>query len=454
MLPEGTGESLGRARVVGGWVLAVAGTAALTAALIPFRSGSSPTYEAILFLGFAVACALVGGRWPAIAASLLGTLLLNYFFAPPLHTFSIARGQNVLTLVVFVVTSVAVASVVDSAARRRQQATLARAEANTLGMLNSTVLGGEYDVPQLLELVRRTFGADRAELVLGTEVGPADTAAQATKIGARDPQGSVLVLRGRSLDPSGRRILGAFASHVGVLRERDELARQTEAARELEAGNRTRTALLAAVSHDLRTPLAGIKVAAETLRTTGQQLSGGERAELLEAIETSTDRLTAIVTDLLDMSRLQTGAVHPELRCIGLGEVALNVLAGLPGREKVRVDADLPDVLADVGLLERVVENVLANAIRYSDRVRISGVQHGARVQFRVTDHGPGVPDDLKLRMFEPFQRLSESPKGEGAGLGLAVARGLTEAQGGSIDVEDTPGGGLTMVIDLPAGGG
>ena len=199
------GGSLGRVRVCAGWALAVLGTAGLTAALVPVRQGPAPTFEAMLYLTVAVACALVGGRWPALAASVLGTLALNFFFTEPVHTLAVASPLNVLTLVVFVVVSTAVASVVDSAARRRHQASLARAEARTLAMLNRTVLGGEYDVPRLLELVRDTFGAERAELV----------ERDASRARRRHGRGQSFVVAraargvaaaGRSADPDGVRL--------------------------------------------------------------------------------------------------------------------------------------------------------------------------------------------------------------------------------------------------------
>jgi K+-sensing histidine kinase KdpD len=441
-----TGAGLSPGRVRAGWALALGGAAALTAVLLTVRQGPSPSFEAMLYLGLAVVCALVGGRWPALTASVLGVLLLNYFFTAPVHTLSIAGPENVATLLLFVVLSIAVASVVDSAARRHHQAMVASREAGTLAMLNRTVLGAEYDVPGLLRLVARTFGAERAELLpAGSAVDAADSAAPAGR-------GTVLVLRRHTVDASERRILTAFGSHLGMLAEREGLARQAQSARELEAGNRTRTALLAAVSHDLRTPLAGLRASAETLRLHGERLPPGERAELLGAIEESTDRLTALVTDLLDMSRLQTGAVQPVLVDAPLGDVVAKALVGLPTAAHVCVEAVLAPVVADVALLERVLANLLANAVRYSERVAVRTATLGQRVRVEVVDHGPGVPDADKARIFEPFQRLGDERRDAGVGLGLAVARGLTEAQGGTLVAEDTPGGGLTMVVELAAG--
>jgi two-component system sensor histidine kinase KdpD len=435
---------LGPARTVAGGVLAVAGVAVLVAVFAPSSHDRLAPLDALLFLGLAVGCALVGGAAPALLASVLGTLALNYWFTRPYHSLDVASGENVATLAVFLVVSLSVAAVVGSAVRRRRRAILARAEADTLAMLNHAVLGGTYDVPALLALVRETLGVERVELLEADAARPA-WPADVVDAG-RD---AVLLVGGRPLDEAGRRVLGAFASHLGVLREREEAARQVAAARELEAGNRTRTALLAAVSHDLRTPLAGLRSAAETLRLAGDRLDPSARDELLLAIEDSTIRLAGLVGDLLDMSRLQTGAVTPHLADVPLGDVAEHATASLP--DVGIVIGELPVAHVDAGLLERVLANLLANAVRYSAVVEVRGGRVGRRVQLRVVDHGPGVPEADLPRIFEPFQRLGDTPAGDGAGvgLGLAVARGLVEAQGGAITPEQTPGGGLTLVLDL-----
>ena len=378
--------SLSPQRMAAGWALVVVGLPVLTAALLSMPSGSSVSYEAMLYLVLAIACALVGGLWPAIAASVLGALALNYWFTEPRHTLDIASARDIATLIVFVVTSVAVAAVVDSAARRRHRAVMAEDEADTLAMLNRTVLGGDYEVPGLLELVRDTFGGTVAELVTDAAVTADDTAVPA--------YGSTrLVLRGRRLEDGERRVLSAFASHLGVLREREELARQTEAARELEAGNRTRTALLAAVSHDLRTPLTGIRSAAETLRAHDDQLTPEDRTALHDAIVQSTARLTTMVSDLLDMSRLQTGVVQPALTEVPLNEVVDRALKDLAGAERVEVGL-LPSAMVDPGLLERVLANLLVQRAAVQRRRRGHGrrgrsTRHPARRRSG-TRRGPG----------------------------------------------------------------
>jgi two-component system sensor histidine kinase KdpD len=318
-----------------------------------------------------------------------------------------------------------------------------------LAMLNRQVLGGEYDLPRLLALARDTFGADTAELVpdgLVSDGPPPGAGRVVLAAGA----GGWLVLQGAALADRERSVAAAFASHVGVLREREELARQSMAAQQLEAGNRTRTALLAAVSHDLRTPLAGLRSAVETLRLHDMRLDPAERQELLAAMETSVSRLAGMVSDLLDMSRLHTGAVRPIGADVPLDEVVRRALAGLEEAERVVV-GELPTAHVDAGLLERVVANLVANALRHSDSVVVEGATRGTRVELRIVDRGPGIAPADRAHIFEPFQRQGDV--GTGVGLGLAVARGLTEAQGGTLEAEETPGGGLTMVVELPGEG-
>ncbi|WP_237547013.1 ATP-binding protein, partial [Streptomyces sp. SID161] len=213
----------------------------------------------------------------------------------------------------------------------------------------------------------------------------------------------------------------------------------------------------AAVSHDLRTPLAGIKAAVTSLRSDDVAWSEEDQAELLEGIEEGADRLDHLVGNLLDMSRLQTGTVTPLIREIDVDEVVPMALGGVP---EDSVDLDVPETLpmvaVDPGLLERSVANLVENAVKYSPRGRrvlVSASAIADRVEVRVVDRGPGVPDEAKDRIFEPFQRYGDAPRGAGVGLGLAVARGFAEAMGGTLNAEDTPGGGLTMVLSLRAAG-
>ncbi|WP_256725221.1 sensor histidine kinase, partial [Streptomyces acidiscabies] len=250
----------------------------------------------------------------------------------------------------------------------------------------------------------------------------------------------------------------AFGAQAAVVLDRRRLQEEADQSRALAEGNRIRTALLAAVSHDLRTPLAGIKAAVSSLRSDDVAWSEEDQAELLEGIEEGADRLDHLVGNLLDMSRLQTGTVTPIVREIDLDEVVPMALGGVP-EDSVELDIPetLPMVSVDAGLLERAVANLVENGVKYSptgQTVLVAASALSERVEVRVVDRGPGVPDEAKERIFAPFQRYGDAPRGAGVGLGLAVARGFVEAMGGTLAAEDTPGGGLTMVLTLRAAGG
>jgi len=468
-LPLARGARLGRSRTVAGWLTGTAGPAALTAALTHAGSGLGFANQMLLFLTVTVASALLGGMLPALGSALVGSLLLNYYFTAPAHTWTIDEPQNVLAIVIFVVVGLAVASVVDLAARRTQQAARLRAEAQTLSLLSGSVLRGASALPALLERVRETFGMRSVALLergTGREpwtcvdsVGP-DPATRPEDADVEVPGGShtALALRGRMLPAEDRRVLGAFAAHATGALERRRLVGEAERARSLEEADRIRVALLAAVSHDLRTPLSAIKASVSSLRSGDIPWSPEDEAEFLAAIEEGADRLDHLVGNLLDMSRLQTGALAPLLAETDLDEVVPLALRGVPeGSVTLDIPETLPMVTADKGLLERIVANVVENAVEHSPEgtaVRLSASVLGDRVELRTIDRGAGVPDSAKERIFEPFQRHGDAPRGNGVGLGLAVARGFAEAMGGTLTPEDTPGGGLTMVLALKTASG
>ncbi|MFE9443060.1 DUF4118 domain-containing protein [Streptomyces sp. NPDC006602] len=464
-LPVAQGARLGRSRLIWGWLVGLGGPALLTWPLSSVFPDVGLANDMLLFLTMTVAAALLGGLYPALASAAAGSLLLNWFFTPPFHTFTIADPKNIVAIVVFVGVAVSVASVVDLAARRTQQAARLRAEAEILSFLAGNVLRGETSLEALLERVRETFGMESAALLeresdvapwtCAGSVGPRPCAApEEADVDVPVSDHMSLALSGRVLPAEDRRVLAAFAAQAAVVLDRRRLQHEADQAKELAEGNRIRTALLAAVSHDLRTPLAGIKAAVSTLRSDDVEWSEEDQAELLEAIEEGADRLDHLVGNLLDMSRLQTGMVTPIVRETDLDEVIPMALGGVPDDS---VDLDVPETLpmvaVDKGLLERSVANVVENAVKYSppgERVLVSASAIADRVEVRVVDRGPGVPDEAKDRIFEPFQRYGDVPRGNGVGLGLAVARGFAEATGGTLTAEDTPGGGLTMVLSVP----
>ncbi|WP_049571180.1 sensor histidine kinase [Streptomyces sp. SBT349] len=469
-LPAARGARLGRSRTLTGWILGLAGPLLLTLALSEPAPGAEFASDVLLFLSVTVLAALTGGLYPGVVSALVGSLMLNYYFARPTGQWSISEGHNVVAIVVFFAIAVAVASVVDHSARRTQQAARLRAESETLTLLAGSVLRGEDTLPALLERARETFGMETAALLerdperrtwscVGS-VSVHDPARPLNKPDDADvdvPVGdsTMLALSGRVLPAEDRRVLTAFAAHAAGILDRQRLKDEAGRAHKLAEGNRIRTALLAAVSHDLRTPLAAIKASVSSLRSDDVAWSPEDEADLLESIEQGADRLDQLVGNLLDMSRLQTGTVEPLIREIDLDEVVPRSLGGIPDVNAVQLDIpeSLPFVAADPGLLERSVANIVENAVKYSpagQRVLVSASTLGNQVELRVVDRGTGVPDADKERIFEPFQRYGDTPRGNGVGLGLAVARGFAEAMHGTLHAEDTPGGGLTMVLTLP----
>ncbi|WP_411151754.1 ATP-binding protein [Streptomyces sp. A30] len=467
-LPVARGARLGRARIIWGWAVGVLGPVIMAVLLSTVHLGLAN--DMLLFLTAVVAAALLGGLLPALGSAAVGSLLLNYFYTPPVHHWTIADPKNIVAIAIFVGVGVSVASVVDLAARRTHQAARLRAESEILSFLAGNVLRGETGLEDLLERVRETFGMESAALL--ERESDVDPWTCAGRVGLGRPvdrpedadvdvpvsDHMALALTGRVLPAEDRRVLAAFAAQAAVVLDRRRLQEEAERARALAEGNRIRTALLAAVSHDLRTPLAGIKAAVSSLRSDDVDWSEEDQAELLEGIEDGADRLDHLVGNLLDMSRLQTGTVTPLIREIDLDEVVPMALGGVPeGSAELDIPETLPMVAVDPGLLERSVANLVENAVKYSpagEAVLVSASAIADRVEVRVVDRGPGVPDDAKERIFEPFQRYGDAPRGAGVGLGLAVARGFAEAIGGTLDAEDTPGGGLTMVLTLRAAAG
>jgi two-component system sensor histidine kinase KdpD len=447
-----------------GFAAAVLGPLALTGVLLLVdRAPADLSSPMMFFLAAVVAAAIVGGMWPALVGALASFLCLNWFFVEPVGQFTVARPSELLALGVFVVVAVAVATVVDAAARRTGEAYQARAEASTLAALSRSVLSGEDTAQAVVTKLATTFGLSAVRLEKrGGDREPwecvAQTAPTATRPRADDDESSLvtiddthrLVLVGRALPASDRQAVEAFGAQARIVLERRELREAAIKAKALEQAEATRTALLAAVSHDLRTPLAAIRAAVDGLTNADVELDVEDTEALEATLAESTSRLERLIDNLLDLSRLQTGAVRPVLREASLEAVVLQAVEPWLDVLDLDVPETLPSVQTDPGLLERAIANIVSNAVRHSgSRVRVVAGQDADDVVVRVVDTGPGVPDDRKETMFRPFQRLGDT-SGTGLGLGLAVAEGLAGAVGASIAAEDTPGGGLTMVVTIP----
>jgi two-component system sensor histidine kinase KdpD len=473
---------LGRARTGFGFALAAVLPPLLQLLLAMFEH--SVATAVLIQLTGAVAVALVGGLWPAVAGALWSSLLVNYFSTPPLGDLAIHDPQDLLSLAVFVGVSVAVAGVVDGSARRSRDASRAQAEAATLGDLALGASRSEDTLHGLLAEALDAFGASGAAVVRNLPAAGRPNSEPLLLAGAGDISGwedrtqdlrgvtgtttiqvdpvTWLVLFGREVLPSGRRLLGAFAVHVKAQLERRQLEASRHEIVRLAEGNTMRTAILQAVSHDLRTPLAGIKLAAGGLLQNGVAYSPAEQRELLETIDACTDRLDLLVGNLLDMSRITARSVEPLLGPVRWNDAIDAAQRGIPeGAVAVALPANLPPVEADPGLLERAIANILENALKHAPGSGVAVTATGGGLggvtpeghpcgELRIVDHGPGVPERKVLDMFRPFQRLDDLPQASGLGLGLAVAQGFVQAMRGTLTAEGTPGGGLTMIIRLP----
>jgi K+-sensing histidine kinase KdpD len=436
--------------------VAITALTATTLSLVPVRSQLPLASVVLLYLVPVIVTAAVGGWGPAVTAAVAADLLVNYFFIPPFHTFAVDSGDNIVVLAVYVGVAAAVSVAVDVAARHRATAARRDVEARLLAGASSQPIE-QQSLARLLDQVRVTYRMSTVALTDNghtiEQVGPAPQGAPALSAPAA---GQLRLLAwGPQLFAEDRQALARLAAAAARTLETQRLADQAARAQELAHIDRLRAALLGAVGHDLRTPLAGIKAAVSSLRQPDIDFNADDRAELLATVEESTDRLTAVVDNVLSLSRLQAGVLSVDARPTPVDAVvAQAVLTTDTGGIAVDVDVpdDLPLALADPGLLERVIANLLANACTASttgQRVLVRGLADNDRIRLDVIDHGPGIPTGEQDRIFTPFQRLNDHT-GTGLGLGLAIARGFTEAQAGTLTPTHTAGGGLTMTIDIP----
>ncbi len=458
----------GPRRLAAGLALAVLGPVALTWLLTQASTWVGSGGHGLLYLLVVVVAAIVGGLVPALICAVVCVGLLNYYFVPPVHTLRVSTTHNVTELVVFLVTAVLVGSVVHRAMSTSHRADHLAGEAGTLAAVAGGIIRGEDALPALVGELRRSFGMTSASLLAPAPLGgwsvqaasgrPAPTRPEEADVVVPAGADLLLVMSGRTLSDGDRRVLDAFAAQAAGLLDRDRLAREAASAARFEAADRFRNALLAAVGHDLRSPLASASAAVGSLRATDIQWTPDERAELLATAERSLARLGRLVGDLLDLSRLQAGVFAPVLDVVWLDDLvgpALDELGDAAAAVEVDAPADLPPVVADPALVTRALVNIIGNALRHSPDGRPPRVlvrDQGQAVEVAVVDHGPGIPPADRDRAFVPFQRLGDTDNRTGLGLGLALSRGLIEAMHGTIHAEDTPGGGLTMLLALPRG--
>ncbi|WEO76010.1 DUF4118 domain-containing protein [Cryobacterium sp. SO2] len=456
-LPRLAGAVTMKRRILG-FVLALLGGPLVTWLLASFRSPESITSDVLTYQLLVVLVALIGGIWPALFAAFLSGLTLDFFFVEPIHTITVDEPLHLLALVLYVLNAALVSYVVDQAARRTRAAKRSAAESELLATISGSVLRGQSALQALISRTREAFNLTEVRLIAQGQIlvrdGEPTQAAHVTTVpvGVR----ASLELHGGDLQASERRLLAVIAAQIDAAMEHSALTATANEIGPLAETDRVRSALLTAVSHDLRRPLAAATAAISGLRSTEVTWSASDRDELIATADESLQTLAALVTNLLDVSRVQAGVLGVSLDAIDAEDVILPSLDELklgPQAIELDLDPDLPTLVADHGLLQRVVVNLLANASRFAPpgtRVRISTSSFGGTVEIRVIDHGPGISPERRDDIFVPFQRLGDTDNLTGLGLGLALSKGFTEGMGGTLEAETTPGGGLTMVISLP----
>jgi two-component system sensor histidine kinase KdpD len=419
----------------------------------------------LVYLLTAVVVGVIGGGLPSATTAIVGFFLANWYFTPPFRTWVIDDPGHLFSLFVFLVVTSAVGLLVGNATKRSAEARKARAQAEALA--TTTTALDPADVPQIgafAQRVRDVFAVSAAAVLRRS----ADSWEQLANVGSavlRTPEeaqdvipltdDTVLALKGGSLTGDDRRVLRAFAAQMTQALEREKLEAEAAMLTAMTETDRVRTALLNAVSHDLRTPLAVIKASVTSLLQTGVHWAEDQIGDFHETILVETERLDRVVGRLLDASRVQVGAVQIFFASVGLEEVVLSAMSGLGDmsrRVRVEIPDSVPEIRTDPALLERVIGNLIENAVTWSppdQLVRVAAGEVAGRVDLRIIDRGPGIPPAARGLIYQPFQRLGDSPSETGVGLGLAVARGLLEAMGDELLIEDTPGGGTTMVVGL-----
>ena len=454
-LPRMGGSLSTRRRIAGFAVLAVLGPL-LTLLLVSSRSPEALTTDVLAYELLAVVVALVGGAFSSLIAALASGFALDYFFTKPFYTVTVNEPLHLVALLLYLLTAALVSVVVDRAARKTRVARRAAAESGLLQSVAGLVLRGEDAVESLLSRATEAFGLSGARLMTDGKVVAnwGTTSDQVTE--HRIDDHTVVEFHGPEPDASERRLMSVIAAQLGTALEQHQLEETAKAVEPLAATDRVRTALLSAVGHDLRRPLAAATAAVSGLRSEWSKLSDQDRADLLETADEALSQLANLVTDLLDVSRLQSGVLGVSVMPVDPAEVimpALDELSLGPADVEIDLGSDVPEMVADPALLQRVVVNLLSNALRYEpagSRVRLAESSFANQVEIRVIDHGPGIPEDRRDDVMVPFQRLGGTDSSVGMGLGLALSKGFVEGMDGTLALEDTPGGGLTMVISLP----
>lgn len=441
-----------------GLAVTVAAVAVTTAAIYGLRELVPVVSTGVVYMLAVLLVSSYWGLWLGILTALLSATTWNFFHIPPTGGFSIADGENWVALAVFMIVAVVTSTLAGSARSRAEDAERGRREADLTAEMARLLLGGSTGEDSLRAVAKRIAEAyDLPSVAIElTWVDSDDRRRALPLIVAGSRIGTVLVPAGTDpevLDALQDRVVPALETLVGAARRRGELESQVIETKALRRSNVVKTTLLRTVSHDLRSPLTAITTAAGGLSS--DTLSDAQRKELSSIIATESERLSRLVDNLLDLSRLQAGSADPRPDWCAIDEVvnaALESVPAPPGGYDVELDPDLPLVRADAAQLERALANVLENSghVAGDGPVTIRGRAADRFVILRVSDRGPGIPSDELERIFEPFYRSRDRDSEGGSGLGLAIARGFLEANGGRIRAESLPGQGTSFVIQVP----
>jgi two-component system sensor histidine kinase KdpD len=436
----------------------VVAVATVTAVIYLFRASVPVLSLGVLYLFAVLPVAVVWGRAFSIAVALASMLAFNFFFLPPVHTFTLVDERDWVALAVYLVTAIVVSDLASRARRRAAEAEQREREETLLAELSIALLQGEEiegQLDRIAEATARVLGVPNARLDLAPPFELAGASALELRTNAR-LVGTLYIEGETEVSPAVRdRFLPALASLLAVALDREELEREALAAEKLRLSDSVKTAILRAASHDLRSPLTAIRVAAESLASPSVTLSAEDRGRQLDTVRRESARLDRLVANLLDLSRLEAGSTVSRPELVSLDELVGQAVAELGSGDRVRIElaGDPPLVEVDPVQVERVLVNLLENALRYSRLeadVAVVIAPAGEEAVVRVVDEGPGIPAGDVERVFEPFERLDGAGGRRGLGLGLTIARGLAEANGGRVWVESRPGAGASFAVAFP----
>jgi two-component system sensor histidine kinase KdpD len=444
-----------------GAATAVVAVALATAAIYPLKRLAPTVSLSVVYLPAVLLVSAYWGLGLGIGTSLLSAAAFNFFHLPPTGRFTISDSRNWVALAAFVIVAVVMSTVAELARSRAVEAERGRAEADLAAALARELLGSAETADALPAAARRVaeaLGLASASIVLGAAGADGRHEAQALRDAERRQIATLIVPPDLPDNTAARlkaQVVPALEAIVAIALRRDAIQAAAVETAALRRSDDVKTALLRAVSHDLRTPLTAIVAAGHALGT--DSLTAGERLELSAAVVGGGERLAALVEKLLDLSRLQAGRAEPHRDWVSLEDVLLAARESLADEGapiRLTLEPGLPEIRADAAQLERAFANLLENARRYSggQPVSVQARSSDATVQVRVVDRGPGIDPAVRDRIFEPFYRgpRSPGPAWTGSGLGLAIAKGFVEANGGTIDVESLPGQGTSFVVSLP----